>query len=45
MKQGNVKFLGSYPAYGLAGSQTVRDANADWTQAQEWIEALRNQME
>jgi prephenate dehydratase len=45
MKQGNVKFLGSYPAYGSAGSQTVRDANANWSQAQEWIESLRNQME
>ena len=45
MKQGNVKFLGSYPAYGSAGSQTVRDANANWSQAQEWIESLRDQME
>ena len=43
MKQGNVKFLGSYPsAYGAA---EVQEANRDGiAHADRWLEALRNQI-
>ena len=44
MKQGNVKFLGSYPAAGGDGEQVRRDSNADWRDAAEWVQELRDQV-
>ena len=44
MKQGNVKFLGSYPAAGGEGEQVRRDSNANWREAADWVQELRDQM-
>ena len=33
MKQGDIKFLGSYPAAGHQGEQVRRDSNANWRNA------------
>ena len=44
MKQGDIKFLGSYPAAGHQGEQVRRDSNANWRDAANWVEELRNQI-
>ena len=44
MKQGNVKFLGSYPAAGGEGDEVRRDSNADWRDAADWVQELRDQI-
>ena len=44
MKQGDIKFLGSYPAAGHQGEQVRRDSNAHWRDAANWVEELRNQI-
>ena len=44
MKQGDIKFLGSYPAAGHEGEQGRRDSNANWRDAANWVEELRNQI-
>ena len=44
MKQGNIKFLGSYPAAGGEGEQVRRDSNANWREAADWVQELRDQM-
>ncbi len=44
MKQGDVKFLGSFPAAGQAGEVVRRDRNAKWREADEWTQALRSQI-
>ncbi len=41
IKQGNVKFLGSYPAAGEHGPSVRRDADRAWRAADEWMKALR----
>ena len=40
-----VKFLGSYPAAGEHGPALRRDAEAAWKAADEWIAALRGQVD
>jgi len=40
-KQGDVKFLGSYPAAGDHGPEVRREADASWEAASAWVEALR----
>jgi prephenate dehydratase len=40
-----VKFLGSYPAAGEHGPTIRRDAEAAWKAADEWIAALRSQVD
>lgn len=44
MKQGDVKFLGSYPAAGQAGDEARRDSNAKWREADDWMRALRSKI-
>jgi len=44
MKQGNVKFLGSYPAAGGEGDQVRRDSSATWRDAADWVQELRDQI-
>jgi prephenate dehydratase len=44
MKQGDVKFLGSYPAAGHAGETVRRESNARWREADEWMKDLRSQI-
>ena len=44
MKQGDIKFLGSYPAAGHDGDQVRRDSNANWLDAADWVEELRGQI-
>ena len=44
MKQGDIKFLGSYPAAGHQGEQVRRDSNANWRNAANRVEELRNQI-
>jgi prephenate dehydratase len=40
-----VKFLGSYPAAGRQGPGRRRDAEQSWRRADEWIQALRGEIE
>ena len=40
-KQGNVKFLGSYPAHSLHVHRTREHADVRWQQADDWIDQLR----
>lgn len=40
-KQGNVKFLGSYPAHSLHVHSTREHADVRWQQADDWIDQLR----
>ena len=42
MKQGDVKFLGSYPAAGDGSGQVRRDNDEQWRQADEWMQTLRD---
>ncbi len=44
MKQGDIKFLGSYPAAGHQGEQVRRDSNANWRNAASWVEELRDEI-
>ena len=44
IKQGTVKFLGSYPAAGEHGHAVRRDAESAWRAADEWMRALRSQV-
>lgn len=44
IKQGTVKFLGSYPAAGEHGAAVRRDADRAWREADEWMTALRSQV-
>jgi prephenate dehydratase len=44
IKQGNVKFLGSYPAAGEHGPAVRRDAESAWRAADEWMRDLRSQV-
>jgi prephenate dehydratase len=44
VKQGDVKFLGSYPAAGEKGESVRRDAVVAWQRADEWLTALRRQV-
>ena len=41
-KQGNVKFLGSYPAAGEHASTAREHADARWREADDWMHHLRN---
>lgn len=41
----DVKFLGSYPAAGEHGPKVRADAEAAWKQADEWLQALRTQIQ
>ena len=43
MKQGDIKFLGSYPAAGHEGEQVRRENDANWRDAEEWVQQLRDQ--
>jgi len=36
--------LGSYPAAGHDGEQVRRDSNANWLDAADWVEELRDQI-
>ncbi|MBW8825095.1 MAG: prephenate dehydratase [Acidobacteria bacterium] len=40
-KNGDVKFLGSYPAAGEHGEAVRRDAQASWRAADAWVQGLR----
>ena len=42
IKQGKVKFLGSYPAAGEHAAQVRDDADARWRDADEWLQRLRD---
>jgi len=41
IKQGAVKFLGSYPAAGEHATTVRREADVRWREADEWVEGLR----
>lgn len=41
IKQGRVKFLGSYPAAGEHAATAREDADVRWREADEWIQRLR----
>jgi prephenate dehydratase len=43
-KQGNVKFLGSYPAAGAHAESARAHADASWQAADDWVRALREQI-
>jgi prephenate dehydratase len=43
VKQGDVKFLGSYPAAGEKGESVRREAVVAWQRADEWLTSLRRQ--
>ncbi len=43
-KQGNVKFLGSYPAAGAHAHEAREHADARWRQADDWVTDLRRQI-
>jgi prephenate dehydratase len=43
-KQGDVKFMGSYPAVGVHAHTTREHADARWREADDWITALRSQI-
>jgi prephenate dehydratase len=42
--QGGVKFLGSYPAAGLAGPETRVAVEERFAEAEEWLSAIRSQI-
>lgn len=42
VKQGRVKFLGSYPAAGAHAREARENADARWRQADDWIAGLRS---
>jgi prephenate dehydratase len=44
-KQGNVKFLGSYPAAGVHAVAARENADNRWHQADEWIHRLRGKID
>jgi prephenate dehydratase len=44
MTQGDVKFLGSYPAAGDGASQVRRDTAEAYEQAEAWVRAIRGQI-
>ena len=44
MKQGDIKFLGSYPAAGHEGEQVRRENDANWRDAADWVQQLREQI-
>ena len=44
-KQGNVKFLGSYPAAGEAAPAAREHADARWRLADDWVTELRRRIE
>ena len=44
MKQGDIKFLGSYPAAGHEGEQVRRENDANWLDAADWVQQLRDQI-
>lgn len=44
IKQGTVKFLGSYPAAGEHGHAVRREAESAWRAADEWMRDLRSQV-
>ena len=44
MKQGDIKFLGSYPAAGHEGEQVRRENDANWRDAADWVQQLRDQI-
>lgn len=44
MKQGDVKFLGSYPAAGQADADRRLDSNQRWQDADAWMRDLRSQI-
>ena len=44
MKQGDIKFLGSYPAAGHEGEQVRRENDATWRDAADWVQQLRDQI-
>ena len=41
----SLKFLGSYPAAGDHGASIRRDAEASWRSAEEWLSAIRGQVD
>ena len=43
-KQGQVKFLGSYPASGEHAHTTREHADARWREADDWVQSLRRQI-
>jgi prephenate dehydratase len=43
-KQGNVKFLGSYPAAGRGATSARQNADARWRQADDWVAGLRSKI-
>jgi prephenate dehydratase len=43
-KVADVKFLGSFPAYGEHGPQRRREVEAAWRDASVWVESLRSQI-
>jgi prephenate dehydratase len=43
-KQGDVKFMGSYPMAGSQSHTTREHADARWREADDWITALRSQI-
>jgi prephenate dehydratase len=43
-KQGGVKFLGSYPAAGVAAETTREHADARWRSADDWMNDLRRRI-
>jgi prephenate dehydratase len=43
-KQGDVKFMGSYPAAGVHAHTTREHADARWREADDWVSALRSQI-
>jgi prephenate dehydratase len=45
IKQGAVKFLGSYPAAGEHAPAVRRDADRAWREADEWMADLRAQVQ
>ncbi|MFT5531460.1 MAG: prephenate dehydratase [Candidatus Poriferisodalaceae bacterium] len=42
MTQGDVKFLGSYPAAGANGDQARRDSDANWRSSNDWLATVRS---
>ena len=44
MKQGDIKFLGSYTAAGHEGEQVRRENDANWRDAADWVQQLRDQI-
>jgi prephenate dehydratase len=43
-KQGDVKFLGSYPAAGEHAHTAREHADARWQSADDWVSDLRSQV-